>query len=104
MPEHQRQFRAHDRQVSPQLRGQIGRRLYVVQIQRHALHIVRDSAVPRRAPDFLDRRALRELPYNRVLAPTTADDQYFHVRLRSFERIKHDTAAPPPLSTDDWQS
>src|SRR5271154_4571371 len=91
----QRQFRPYDRQVRNQFHRQIRGRCYVANIQRDAIGVARNSAVTRRAPDFLYARALPQFPRNRVLASAAADDQDFH----SVCRNKNDTAAPPAVST-----
>ena len=73
--EHQRQFRPHDGEVGLNLVRERDHGVEALDVDRDALRLIRDAAVPGRAVDFRDPRRLPELPHQGVLASAAADDE-----------------------------
>lgn len=75
---HQGQLRADDSEIGTQALREVRDCDGVGHIYREAINFARNAAIARGAPNVRDRRALRELPDERMLAAATADNENPH--------------------------
>jgi hypothetical protein len=77
----QRRFRTDHGEIHVLAHGERDQSVEVVDADVDGCRVPRDAGIPRRGPQTLHQRALRELPRERVFAAAAADEQDLHSRL-----------------------
>src|SRR5579864_4369597 len=78
--ERQGELRAHDSEVGLEFVGDGNDGINAFDVDRDALSLLADAAIPGGAVNLRDSARLPQLPYQCVLASATADDEDFHSR------------------------